>query len=235
MECDFFLKSQKNRCKAFPCPKQGDRIEVLRQKSKRLIGKLRFSVISLQSTLSRDLNSLVWDQLEKIAESNPDFREAFDSYIQQYGHDKIRASEPTELGSFIDPLVLILGRNCVLSYDDSAKRLKGNLGSVTAFPGDMYVLGRREPQDSKLIAWHPSGATELQEYSSRVDTIPSRIHGLFASLEKDRTIYTDLGSSAGTIVVGQSKNLGAVVRVYDPGQGDSGSVKLQRVFTANSF
>ena len=177
----------------------------------------------------------MWDQLEKIADSNQDFREAFDSYIQQYGHDKIRTSEPTELRSFVDPVVLILGRNCVLTYDESTKQLKGTLGSVTASPGDMYILGRREPQDSKLIAWHPSGAIELQEYSSRVDTIPSRIHGLFASLEEDRRIYSDLGSSAGTIVVGQSKSLGAVVRVYDPGVGDSGSIKLQRVFTANSF
>jgi hypothetical protein len=190
---------------------------------------------SLQSTLSRDINSLVWDELEKIADSNPDFREAFDSYLQQYGHDKIRASEPTELLSFIDPVVLILGRNCVLTYDGSTNQLKGTFGSVTASPGEMYVLGRREPQDSKLVAWHSSGAIELQEYSSRVDTIPSRIHGLFAALEKDRTIYTDLGSSAGTIIVGQSKSLGAVVRIYDPGQEDSGSVRLQRVFTANSF
>ncbi len=97
-------------------------------------------------------------------------------------------------------MVLILGRNCVLTYGESANQLKGNLGSVTASPGDMYVLGRREPQDSKLIAWHPSGARELQEYSSRVDTIPSRIHGLFASLEKDQTIYTDLGSLPGLLL-----------------------------------
>ncbi len=156
-------------------------------------------MISLQSTVSRDLNSLVWDQLEKIADSNPDFREAFDSYVQQYGHDKIRANQATELDSFIPPVVLILGRNCVLTYGESANQLKGNLGSVTISPGDMYVLGRREPQDSKLIAWHPCGATELQEYSSRVDTIPSRIHGLFASLEKDQTIYTDLGSLPGLL------------------------------------
>ncbi len=191
--------------------------------------------IALQSTVSRDLNSLLWDQLEKIAESNSDFREAYDTYIQQYGHDKIRVSEPTELRSFVDPIVLIIGRNCMLAYDDSIKKLKGALGSVMASPGEMYVIGRREPQDSKLVAWHPSGTVELQEYSSQVDTIPSRVHGLFATLEEGRTIYADLGSSAGTILVGQSKKLGEVIRIYDPGAEGSGSIKIERIYTANTF
>jgi hypothetical protein len=133
-------------------------------------------------------------------------------------------------------VVLPLGRNCVLTYNDTLEQVKGTLGSVTVSPGEMYVIGRREPQDSKLIAWHPSGGVELQEYNSSVDTIPSRVHGVFANLGEERIIYTDLGSSAGTILVGQSKNLGgAFVRIYDPGSENKSSIKLQRVFTSNTF
>jgi len=165
----------------------------------------------------------------------PDFREALDTYILQYGHDKIRVSEPTELRNFVDPVVMIFGRNCVLTYDESSKLLRGSLGTVVVSPGEMYIIGRREPQDSKLVAWNPSGAVELQEYSSQVDTIPSRIHGLLACPEEGRTIYSDLGSSAGTVLVGQSKNLGEVVRIYDPGADNLGSIKFQRILTANSF
>jgi len=190
----------------------------------------------LETPVSRDLNSLVWDQLERIADANPDFREAFETYVQQYGHDKIRASEPTELRGSLVPVVFILGRNCVLTFDDSQRQVKGTLGSVTVSPGEMYVIGRREPQDSKLIAWHPTGGVELREYNSSVDTIPSRVHGLFANLDEGRMIYTDLGSSAGTILVGQSKNLGGpFVRIYDPGSEDKSSIKLQRIYTSNTF
>ena len=51
-----------------------------------------------------------------------------------------------------------------------------------------------------------------------VDTIPSRVHGVFANLADGRTLYADLGSSAGSIIVGQSRELGgAFVRIYRSG------------------
>ncbi len=188
----------------------------------------------LQETFFRDLESLLVDQIERIAASNSDFREAFETYVQQYGREKIRVSEPTDLRDSIDPVALILGRNCIATYSDSAKLLKGSLGSATVSAGEFYILGRREPQDAKLMAWHLAGGVELQEYNSRVDTIPSRVHGMLANLEVGRTIYCDLGSSAGSVLAGQSPNLGgAFVRIYDPGSGSANSIKFQRIFTSN--
>jgi len=193
-------------------------------------------MLLMQSTLSQDLASLVMNQIEAIASSNSDFQEAFETYVQQYGREKIKVSEVTELGSSIDPVVVILGRNCVITYLDSLKQLRGDHGSVRISPGDSFIIGRREPQDSKLVAWNRSGGVELQEYNSLVDTIPSRIHGIIASLADGQTVYADLGSSARTILAGQSKNLGgAFVRIYDPGSEESKAIKLRRIFTSNSL
>jgi hypothetical protein len=174
-------------------------------------------------------------EIERIASSNSDFQEAFETYIQQYGRTKIKLAEPTDLHGSIAPVALILGRNCIVTYNDSTKQLRGDVGSVKVSPKEFYVLGRREPQDAKLVAWNRSCGTELQEYNSLVDTIPSRVHGILANLDDGgRTIYADLGSSAGSILVGESQNLGgAFVRIYDPGTGSSDSIKLRRIITSN--
>jgi hypothetical protein len=128
---------------------------------------------------------------------------------------------------------MILGRNCVITYRDSLKQLKGDNGSIKLSTGDCYIIGRREPQDSKLVAWSRSDGVDLHDYNSQVDTIPSRVHGMIATFDDGRTMYADLGSSAGTILVGQSRNLGgAFVHIYDPGSEDARSIKLQRIFTS---
>lgn len=189
----------------------------------------------MQSTFASDLKSTVLDEIEKVSAANADFQEALDTYVQQYGPDKIRISEATDLSGSIDPVIVVLGRNCIVTYNDSTKQLNGELGSVTLSQKDIFLIGRRQPQDSKLVAWNVAGAVDLQEYNSRVDTIPSRVHGVLANLEDGRTVYADLGSSAGTVLVGQSRNLGgAFVRIYDSGSEVSNSIKLQRIFTSNT-
>jgi hypothetical protein len=93
------------------------------------------------------------------------------------------------------------------------------------------VIGRRQPQDAKLVAWNSHGATELEEYNSSVDTIPSRVHGIIASLDDGMTSFADLGSSAGSILAGYSPELGGpFVRMYDSGSKEFPSTNLQRKF-----
>ncbi len=164
---------------------------------------------------------------------NPDFQEAYDTYLQQYGRGKIALSEPVDLTNSIDPVVLILGRNCAITFSDSTKHLKGSQGGLSFLLNEIYVVGRREPQDSKLVVWSSRGGIELEEYNSMVDTIPSRVHGVFANLADGRTLYADLGSSAGSIIVGQSRELGgAFVRIYDPGSKESPTIRSDRIFTS---
>ncbi len=187
----------------------------------------------LQTTsISKSMEGLVMDEIRQIRDANPDFQEAFDTYVQQYGNGKIALSDPIYLGRSIDPVVLVIGRNCVITYSDSQKMLKGTQGNLVLQPKGLYVVGRRQPQDSKLVVWNTKGGTELEEYNSRVDTIPSRVHGVIGSLEDGNTLYADLGSSAGTILVGQSPALnGAFVRLYDPGSKEFPGINFERKFT----
>jgi hypothetical protein len=187
----------------------------------------------LQSSISKSTSDLIFVEIERILAINPDFQEAHDTYLQQYGQSKISLSEPVNLTNSIDPVVLILGRNCVITYNDSTKHLKGSQAALRLQPNEIYVVGRREPQDSKLVVWSSKGAIELEEYNSRVDTIPSRVHGVFANLIDGKNLYADLGSSAGSIIVGQSPELGgAFVRIYDPGSEESPTIRFDRIFTS---
>jgi hypothetical protein len=176
---------------------------------------------------------LVFEAIERIRETNPDFQEAHDTYLQQYGRTKITLSDPINLTDSIDPVVLILGRNCAVSYKDSIKLLKGSQGELRLEPNEIYIIGRREPQDSKLIIWGTNAGVEIEEYNSRVDTIPSRVHGALANTDDGKTLYSDLGSSAGSILVGQSPVLGGpFVRIYDPGSRESPAIRSSAIFTA---
>jgi hypothetical protein len=187
----------------------------------------------VQTTAPPNLDAYVIEKIDEIADSNQDFKEAYETYVQQYGQGKVRFSEPTDLEGSIDPVAVVLGRNCIVTYNDSLKELRGSVGLAHLEPGELYIIGRREPQDSKLVAWNVKGGVELQEYNSRVDTIPSRVHGFIANLENGSTVYGDLGSSAGTELVGQSPLFGgAFVRIYDPGVQKANSIRLQRIFTS---
>jgi len=190
----------------------------------------------LQTSISKSVGDLVFDEIQRIRETNPDFQEAHDTYLQQYGESKITLSDPINLSNSIDPVILILGRNCVVTYSDSRKLLKGSQGCLSLQPNEIYVIGRREPQDSKLLVWSKSGGIELEEYNSRVDTIPSRVHGVVANLNDDKTLYADLGSSACSIVAGQSPELGgAFVRIYDPGSEESHTIRFDRIFASRDY
>ena len=188
----------------------------------------------MQANVPPNLKSTVMEKVGAIAESNQDFKEAYETYVQQYGQDKVRFSDLTDLGGSIDPVAIILGRNCIVTYSDIIKELRGTIGAVRIAPGEFFIVGRREPQDSKLVVWNMNGGVELQEYNSRVDTIPSRVHGFLANLQDGRTVYGDLGSSAGTVLVGQSPLLGgAFVRIYDPSEHKTSSIKIQRISTSS--
>jgi hypothetical protein len=189
----------------------------------------------MQSTMvSTNLSEIIFQQIEKVRSANPDFQEAYDNYVQQYGRDKVSVSEPVDLSGSVDPIVLVLGRNCVVSYYDSTKELRGSLGSQRIDRESVYLIGRREPQDSKLISWDPMGnPTELEMYNPRADTIPSRVHGALCYLGDGQVLYSDLGSSAGSVLIGQSSHKGGgFVRIYDPGSEKTPSVQYERVFTS---
>ncbi|MHB8566232.1 MAG: hypothetical protein ACYC7D_03545 [Nitrososphaerales archaeon] len=187
--------------------------------------------------MQRAVNPL--DQKEEIRKAisvirakSADFDFACETYTQQYGQEKISLdSEATSLSDTVDPLSIILGRNCVISYSDSKMTLKGNLGSIQLKPGACYIVGRRQPQDQKLVCWGPGSTTELEEYNSRVSIIPSRVHGAFICSENDTVDYLDLGSSSGTILVGESLASGPFVKVYDPGAMRP-SIRFDRITTA---
>lgn len=133
------------------------------------------------------------EKIEAIAESNQDFKEARETYVQQYGMNKIRYSEPTNLEGSIAPVAVVSGRNCIVTHSDSSRVLKGSLGSISILPDELYVIGRREPQDSKLVAWNTGGGVELQEYNSLADTIPFRVHGIIANLERGKNCVCGSG------------------------------------------
>jgi len=181
------------------------------------------------------VKEMVLSGFEKIRAANPDLQEAYETYVAQYGKDKIAVSDPFNLAEIIDPAVLILGRNCTIFYGDYSKSLKGRLGSVNLKLGEVYIIGRRQPQDSKLVVWSSQGAVELETYNARVGTILSRIHAAIAFPSEKEVLFTDLGSSAGSVIVGESIKTGGFVRIYDPSSDKSPSIKIERISTTKDI
>ncbi|MGI0092438.1 MAG: FHA domain-containing protein [Nitrososphaerales archaeon] len=138
------------------------------------------------------------------------------------------------LAETIEPAALILAKNCTVIYNDYTKTLKGSLGSLYLKPGVVYVLGRRQPQDSNLVAWGSSshGGVEIETYNARISTILSRVHAAIAFQDEKQVLFMDLGSSSGSVVVGESVKAGAFVRIYDPGNEKAPSTKFERIFTS---
>jgi hypothetical protein len=161
----------------------------------------------------------VFSAIESLKISNQNFEHSYDTYTQQYGKDVISVNELLSFQGAIDPVILILGHNSSIYYIESKKQLVGSLGSLTLEKNSEYIIGRREPQDSKLVIWSAKGNIEsdLEIYNPRSTVIPSRIHGTFLTSGENEVRFTDLCSSSGTVVVGESKDLGPFVRVYDPG------------------
>ena len=187
--------------------------------------------LSRQESVSEQLNRTI-DQLRK---TNANFENAFDTYTQEYGREKLNlGNEPTNIAQTVDPVAIALGRNCVVFYSDSNSVLHGPLGTIDLRKAKVCIIGRRQPQDSKLVAWTVDQETDLQDYNSRTSTIPSRIHASIVFLNEKEVMFSDLGSSSGTVLVGESVQSGPFVKIYDPSPPNFPNIKVERISTAKS-
>jgi hypothetical protein len=186
-----------------------------------------------KSHSSLDVGTRIFETIERLRSSNANFQEAYETYVSQYGKEKLRLSKPLNLAGTVNPVALVVGRNCIIFYNDESRTLKGSRGSVQLVEGDVCIIGRREPQDSTLTAWKSDVLqTELEEYNPRVGTIPSRVHCALAFLGESEMVFSDLGSSSGTVVIADRPRSVPVVRVYDPGSETSPAIRFERVFTS---
>ncbi len=182
---------------------------------------------------SLDVREKIFKTIDNLRASNADFAEAYDTYVSQYGKEKLVFGAPLNLADTVDPVALVAGRNCIVLYLDSSKTIKGSLGSLKLREGEACIIGRKEPQDSILMGWSSSGEqVGLEEYNSRVGTIPSRVHCALTFLAEGQVIFSDLGSSSGSVVLGDRPRSGQFVRVYDPGRENAPAIKFEREFTS---
>jgi hypothetical protein len=144
----------------------------------------------------------------------PDFEEAYSSYTGQYGEGAVRMHEPFKISETIDPVVIVLGRTTPLFYRDSQRTLIGSLSSTRIERGLMYIIGRREPLDSKLMVWSNHSEIELERFDSRVRIVPSRIHAALMGAENGDVLFDDLGSSSGSILAGESNKPEPFITLY---------------------
>jgi hypothetical protein len=163
-------------------------------------------IISLQARLA--------DSVYEFRKKYPAFEEAYSSYTAQYGDDAVRIHEPFKISDTIDPVIIVLGRTTTLFYRDSRRTLAGSLGSIELENGILYILGRREPLDSKLVVWSRKGENELEHYDSRVRIVPSRIHAVLIGSENGEVLFDDLGSSSGSILAGETKKPEPFITLY---------------------
>ena len=158
---------------------------------------------------------------EKLTESigtfrkkYPNFEEAYSSYAAQYGDDAVRVHEPFKISNTIDPVIIILGRTTPLFYRDSRRELTGSLGTIELERGIVYILGRREALDSKLVIWSRGSEQEIEQFDSRVRIVPSRIHAALFTMEAGEVLFDDLGSSSGSILAGETTKPEPFITLY---------------------
>ena len=154
------------------------------------------------------------DSVNEFRKKYPAFEEAYSSYTAQYGEDAVKIHEPFKISETIDPVIIVLGRTTTLFYRDSRRTLAGSLGSIELESGILYILGRREPLDSKLVVWSRRGENELEHYDSRVRIVPSRIHAALFGSEDGAVLFDDLGSSSGSILAGETKKPEPFIILY---------------------
>jgi hypothetical protein len=160
------------------------------------------------------LQSRLGSAISEFRKKYDAFDDAYSSYIAQYGDDSVRLYQPFQINGTIDPVIIILGRTTPLFYRDSRRTLSGRISSITIEPGETYLLGRREPPDSKLVCWSSGGEIELEHYDSRVRAIPSRLHAAVFALEKDEVYFGDLGSTSGSMLAGESSKPEPFITLY---------------------
>jgi hypothetical protein len=142
------------------------------------------------------------------------FEEAYSSYIGQYGDDAVRPHEPFKISETIDPVVIVLGRTTPLFYLDSRRNLAGSLSSLEIEKGVLYIVGRREPLDSKLMVWSKNAEIEIERFDSRIRIVPSRIHAAILGADNGEVLFDDLGSSSGSILAGETKKPEPFITLY---------------------
>ena len=160
------------------------------------------------------LQSKLATAVDAFRRKYPTFDESYSTYTAQYGEGAVKLYEPFVISDTIDPVIIILGRTTPLTYKDSRRLLLGNLSSVTIEKGGVYVMGRREPPDSKLILWSSNEESEIEQYDSRVRIIPSRVHAAIFGLEDGRVLFADLGSSSGSILAGETSKPEPFISLY---------------------
>jgi hypothetical protein len=173
---------------------------------------------------------LVLSSISDFRKKHLSFSEAYDTYIAQYGESALSVNEPFKISETIDPVIVILGRTTTLFYRDSKRTLTGSLATLTIEKGNVYILGRREPPDSKLIAWSSKEEIEIDQYDTRVRIIPSRVHVAFVALDSGEVLFTDLGSSSGSILAGESAKPDPFITLYA-----SPSVGIHRVTIPSKY
>lgn len=176
------------------------------------------------------LQSMFRSAIVEFRKQHPSFDEAFSTYTAQYGEPSVKVNEPFKISETIDPVIIILGRTTPLFYHGTKRTLTGNLGTAAIERRRVYILGRREPPDSKLIVWSPTEETEIEHYDSRVRIIPSRIHAAIFGLESGEVLFADLGSSSGSILAGESSKPEPFITVYS-----APSVGIHRVTIPSKY
>jgi hypothetical protein len=176
------------------------------------------------------LQKRLLEAIRTLSKKYPSFDEASRSYTAQYGNGSIKVHEPIEISETIDPVIIVLGHTTPLFYHDSKRTLAGTLGVVEIEKKALYILGRREPPDSKLVIWSYAEETEVERYDSRVKTIPSRVHASVFASENGRVLFSDLGSSSGSIVAGESNKPEPFVAMYS-----TTSVGVRRVIIPSKY
>jgi len=171
-----------------------------------------YEVVLMQALAS--FQDKLTDSINLLREKYPAFEEAHSSYVAQYGEQSVTAHEPFKISETIDPVIILLGRTVPLFYRDSRRTLIGSLSSVEIEKGFIYILGRREPLDSKLIVWSSKGESEVERFDSRVRIVPSRIHAAILGAEGGEVLFDDLGSSSGSILAGETRKPDPFITLY---------------------
>ena len=166
-------------------------------------------------------------------EKYSDFDEAYSSYTAQYGDDSVRVHEPFKISDTIDPVSIVLGRTTPLFYRDSQRTLTGSLSSVKIETGVLYILGRREPLDSKLTVWSKDAVNEVEHFDSRVRIVPSRIHAVIFGMESGEVLFDDLGSSSGSILAGETRKPEPFITLYATPRVDVHRVEIKSKYAGS--
>jgi len=171
--------------------------------------------------------------IAEFRKRHDEFDKAYRSYTGQYGDRSVRLYESYKISGTIDPVIIILGRTTPLFYRDSRRLVSGTIGSLTIERENFYLLGRRDRPDSKLVCWSSTEEIELEHYDSRVSIIPSRIHAAIFTDEEYEVYFTDLGSTSGSILSGESLKSGAFIALYGTSIIDVHKITIDAKYARN--